>query len=340
MQGAKTRGERLRRLEMYAFGPLGALPVGEIRGFHIKPVLVAALPALARTSLEHLLVDIGSVLDELWRDGVLPENPAKRVRVPGAARQDRRPRAVLTDDEFTRLVDWPALQPELKCLFLTSRCLGGARTSDLHAWDWSNVDTVAWASAHLPRPKTSTRDRLALPDVLVPALRNWWHLEGRPPKGPVFPTREGPSAGARRGKMSHARELRKALWQAGVRRGPSRAECELQTNTAETLRADFHSLRRAYNTGLAAAGVNVQTAMKLAGHRSPVTHMRYVLPSAPLEVPKAALPSGLAASADRLGGVSGWELIERAQRADVMLAGAMRHLATSIAARGARPRCR
>jgi integrase len=331
LQVAKTRGERLRRLEMYAFPLLGEVPVREILGFHIKPVLAAALPALARTSIGHLLDDISSVLDELWRDGVLAENPARRVRVPGAARVDGRPRVVLTDDEFARLVAWPPLTPELRCMFMSARCLGGARTSDLHAWDWHHIDTSTWASAWVPRPKTSTRDRLALPDVLVPALRNWWCLEGQPSRGPVFPVREGDRAGARRGKMSHARELRKALWRAGVRRGPTRAECELQTDTAETRRVDFHSLRRAYNTSLAAAGVNVQTAMKLAGHRSATTHMRYVLPAEPLAVPKTALPSGLSAAADRLGGVSAWKWIERARLSDALLVGALRGLASALA---------
>jgi integrase len=337
-QRAKTRGERLSRLERFVFPMIGDMPVGSIRGLHIRGVLVAALPKLGKTSLGHVLDDIAGVLDELWRDEILAENPARRVQVPGAARLDERPRAVLTDDEFTRLVTWPALHPELKCLFMSSRFLGGARTSDLHAWDWSHVDVVMWRSAHLPRPKTSTRDRLALPDQLAQVLRGWWHLEGEPRKGPVFPIREGERAGARRGKMSHARELRKALWQAGVRRGETRAECELQTDTEQTRRADFHSFRRAYNTGLAKAGVNVQTAMKLAGHRSPVTHMKYVLPSEPLAVPNAALPKGLSVAPDRLSGISARAMLDRAALADATLAGALRALASGLARRPHRAR--
>jgi integrase len=332
-QRAKTRGERLSRLERFAFPLVGDMPVGEIRSLHIRGVLVAALPKLGKTSIGHLLDDIAGVLDELWRDEILAENPARRVQVPGAARVDERPRVVLTDDEFTRLAAWPAIMPELRCLIMVSRCLGGARTSDLHALDWSHIDRVSWASAHVPRPKTSSRDRLALPEVLVPVLRNWWHLEGQPAKGPVFPVREGPRAGTRRGKMSHARELRKALWQAGIRRGATQEECELQTDTEETRRADFHSLRRAYNTGLAVAGVNVQTAMKLAGHRSAATHMKYVLPTEALAVPKAALPKGLAAAVERLGGVTAKLLVDRARAADAMLRGALRALSMVLASR-------
>jgi hypothetical protein len=36
---------------------------------------------------------------------------------------------------------------------------------------------------------------------------------------------------------------------------------------------DFHSFRRAFN-GLAGAGLNIQTAMRLAGHKNAGTHMR------------------------------------------------------------------
>jgi integrase len=37
------------------------------------------------------------------------------------------------------------------------------------------------------------------------------------------------------------------------------------------------SFRRAFNTALAEAGVNVQHAMHLAAHSDPKTHMRYVI---------------------------------------------------------------
>ena len=66
----------------------------------------------------------------------------------------------------------------------------------------------------------------------------------------------------------------------------------IQTDTPRSRRADFHSFRRAFNTALGAAGVNVQQAMALAGHKDTRTHMRYVDLSqgGPLETPAAALP--------------------------------------------------
>jgi len=51
----------------------------------------------------------------------------------------------------------------------------------------------------------------------------------------------------------------------------------LYTETATTLPVDFHSFRRAFNTTLATAGMNVQQAMHLAHHSDEKVHMRYVM---------------------------------------------------------------
>jgi hypothetical protein len=115
---------------------------------------------------------------------------------------------------------------------------------------------------------------------------------------------------------SYAERLRRELFRAGVFRLPpvevpatksgtrtdlgQRAEgTKLAPNprdplyfeTTVSLPVDFHSFRRAFNTALAASGVNVQTAMKLAGHSDPKTHMRYVMDAPAMRaIPDAALP--------------------------------------------------
>jgi hypothetical protein len=61
--------------------------------------------------------------------------------------------------------------------------------------------------------------------------------------------------------------------------------------TATTLPVDFHSFRRAFNTALAEAGVNVQHAMHLASHSDPKVHARYVMNTLAMRtIPSAALP--------------------------------------------------
>ncbi|HEU4577968.1 MAG TPA: site-specific integrase [Polyangiaceae bacterium] len=290
-QGIKTAGERMSRLERIVFPAIGHMAVTEIRPAHVRAVLdAAAAEGKSRVSVNHIKVDISTVLTELWRDEVVSENVALRVLVPKRAAVDERQRVVLTDEEFERFMASPEVSQELHMMALTSRCFGGMRTSDLHAWDWSHVDTVNWLDAYVSRPKTKSRDRLALPELLVPPLQAWWGAAGRPASGPVFPERHGKRAGQRRTRRSYARRLRKALWVAGIRRGETPEACELQTDTAETRCCDFHSFRRQFNTSLASAGVNVQVAMRLAGHRNTSTHMRYVLLAERLEVPRAALP--------------------------------------------------
>jgi integrase len=152
---------------------------------------------------------------------------------------------------------------------------------------------------------------MAIPELLRPVLRSWWEQHGSPASGRVFPARRGKNAGgfkAKRG-ISYAKRLRKALFRAEIERhvctrpaeAPppkvSEACCEalgsdpIYSETAYTLPVDFHSFRRAYSSGLAQAGVNLQHAMIFAGHSDPRTHMRDVQRAPALQpVPEAALP--------------------------------------------------
>jgi len=58
-----------------------------------------------------------------------------------------------------------------------------------------------------------------------------------------------------------------------------------------SLPVDFHSLRRAFNTALAEAGVNVQRAMHLASYSDPRVHHRYVMRTKAMQqMPAEALP--------------------------------------------------
>lgn len=290
-QAIATAGERLSRLERWAFPTFGALAVTSVRPSHIRAALARAVQdGRSRTTVQHLRDDVSTILHALWQDELVSENWALRCEVPKGARVDRRPRVVLTDEEFGLFQASPVVPSALKLMAFVSRALGGARTSELHALDWAQFDREAWKTVRIYRPKTKSHTFLAIPGVLVKDMLHWWDAQGRPRTGPVFPDRWG----ERHGKRSWARELRRALWMAEIRRGGTKTTCPLQVDTAETRRVDFHSFRRAYVTGLARAGVNVQTALKLTGHTSPSTHQRYVALVEALEVPEAALPNGFA----------------------------------------------
>lgn len=289
-QTIKTADERIRRLEMYTFPSIGKRQVDGLKASDFRAILEDVVSrGLTKGTIIHLRQDMSSVMGTLWEYEVIPENPVKRTRIPKNAKVDERPRVILTDSEFAQFLSWTDLDPELRLLALVARCFGGMRTSDLHAWDWKHVDTHNWIDAHVPRPKTKTKDRLGLPALITPDLQAWWKAAGCPAKGLVFP-KWRTAAGGQRTNTSHAKRLRKALWEAGVRRGPTIETCALQTDTEDTRRVDFHSFRRAFNTALAAADVNIQKAMKLAGHKNAATHSRYVLLAESLEMPAAALP--------------------------------------------------
>lgn len=350
--GLATWKDRLHRLEAWAFPAFGHLAINAIRPPHVSEALEACQKnGKSRRTIMHLKIDISTVLDELWREEQIPENVARKVRVPKNARVDERRRVVLSDEEFDALMSSESLGAELATMAFTSRTFGGMRTSDLHAWDWKHVDTVNWSDAHVPRPKTKSGDRLGLPERFVPVLQQWWRNHGSPTVGPVFPVRRGPRAGERKqGKSSYAEHLREALWQAGIARplegfeqaalawraavaelqqlqrlpaqigtaetkaaraarldaarerseaaeAKARALCLIQAGSEDFKPLDFHSFRRAFATGLASSGMNVQQAMALAGHRNASTHMRYVRITEVLEVPASALPKHFTAPA-------------------------------------------
>ncbi len=78
--------------------------------------------------------------------------------------------------------------------------------------------------------------------------------------------------------------------EGGTRTEPNPRD-PLYYETATTLPVDFHSFRRAFNTALAEAGVNVQHAMHLASHSDPKVHARYVMSTKAMRtIPASALP--------------------------------------------------
>jgi integrase len=331
---AKARWER-SYLKNHVFEAIGNLPLGDVTPSHVRSIL----DDVAGKGLKHgTVVEVRGVLhrlfDDAWRVEVIASNPVARVRVP-PSREVRKQRCILTDDEFSRFVACASVDLELRMLSLVARCEGGMRTGDLHQWDWSMIDRAAFAECFIPRAKTRTPQRLAIPDVLAPFLRAWWERAGKPESGAVFPVRIGKRAGETKRTNSHAKRLRSALFHAAVYRMPSievpatskgtrtdrgkqapgmklapNPRDPLYRETATTLPVDFHSFRRAFNTALAEAGVNVQRAMHLAAHSDPRVHARYVMSTAAMrEIPNDALPSlpagALAEVSRREGNVTG-----------------------------------
>jgi integrase len=297
--GIPSAPARLSRIERWAIPHLGHLPVTKVRPGHVTALLeyVAGL-GRSSTTLSHMRGDLIFVFGRLIKEETegLTRNPARGELVdtpPGV--DDERPRTILRDEEFVALVDAPTTPPQLRLMAIASRAVGGMRTSDLRAWQWSHLDTPAaggtWGWADVPRPKTNRKptggaarrgatthrlERLELPATVALELETWWKASGCPVDGPVF--RMPPA------RKSYAADLRAALLAAGVDRH------ELHHDTERTRRVDFHSFRRAWATAIGAAGLNAQTAMLVTGHKQMSTHMRYQRPEA-MAVPASAIPT-------------------------------------------------
>ncbi len=271
----------------------------------------------SQQTLTHVRGVMHRLFDAAWRAEILESNPVSRVRTP-RVREVRKERVILTDAEFERLVACAEVDLELRMASIVARCEGGMRTGDLLQWDWGMINRAAFAECVVPRSKTGTPQVLAIPPVLSPFLRAWWERAGCPETGAVFPARRGKRAGdfKRMNGYTFATRLRAGLFRAGVWRlapievpntspgtrsdlGREAPGTKLAPNpgdplyfeTPVTRPVDFHSFRRAFNTALAEAGINVQTSMAVAAHSDARTHMRYVMRTTVMRtIPDAVLP--------------------------------------------------
>jgi integrase len=111
-----TRSERT--LEMYALEAIGRLPLCDVRPSHVRGILDdAAAKGLRRATV----CEIRGALHRLFRDAREAEpvehNPVTPVRTP-KARETRKERAILTDEEFARFVACPEVGLETRMLSL------------------------------------------------------------------------------------------------------------------------------------------------------------------------------------------------------------------------------
>ena len=328
--GITSTGDALGRLRRYAYpecrdpktvgpGPyprVGRVEVTEIDTTQINAVLdYCRARGKSRQTIQHLKQDLANVFAALAREGAIPveANPVDRAALPTMAKEVQKERAVLTDAELGVYLAyehpqelWRMAILETQTMACISRMFGGVRTGDLHSLRWEVLDVTdgRFGFGRAPRQKTRRPQLLEIPEMLRPILRDWWERHGRPVEGLVFPTRRGKRLGEAKIKVSHARAFRRDLMRAfGIERWDAKKEKyvearkmtarerELFTDTAETLRVDFHSWRRAYSQALADAGVNVQQATALAGHATLGAHQRYLASSGTMKsLPAAALP--------------------------------------------------
>jgi len=296
----KTIENRRSRLRRYA-GHMDALRVDKCGAIHLREALdKAAKAGKSKGTIGLLKKDLNVVFGSLWRDEIIKEDPSRKVKLPGGLREDDRPRQILTDEEFLVFVGSAVVPWRLRIMAMCSRMLGGMRTSDLLAWDWSHIDTREFRTARVKRPKTKSATYVQIPEALRTVLLDWWTEHRCPGSGPVFPSAPHRSySGELRLYLRRAFELDgpapRRLGSRGATgwtqlRAMTERERELLEDGEFSRRVDFHSFRRAYVTGLASGAVDERLAMRLSGHTSPEVHRGYLDRLRPIATPEAALP--------------------------------------------------
>jgi integrase len=311
-KGRLSEGD-VDNIRLHVLDVVGSVAVTDLRLAHVKAIRDVALETVRRETAGKVLGAIRRLLDLAIEDEIIASNVAREIKIARARGDDRevkKTRVIMTDDEIARFLATP-VDLEVRMMVAVSRCIGGMRTSDINTWAWEHIATRTFETCVVPRSKTAAPDELVIPPVARGPLRSWWERQGEPATGPVFPVRQGSNAGAFKAKTnSYANRFRLALIRSGVRRHvctrhppmllvirgesccPNMAKDPLFAETATTLPTEMHSMRRAYNSALAAVGVNAQTALRLAGHTSVGVHMRYVHDRPEFRtVPNEALPA-------------------------------------------------
>ena len=284
----KTAGIAMADTELgyfshHVFKEIGPMTVKDVRKVNVKGVLDAAVAReLSKGTVGHLRRMLSRFFKSLEADEVIPSNPVRLVAMP-KMRSDKRPFTMPTDAEIGMLFASPDVEVETKLVTLLARTLGGARGAEVNRWTWAMIDTATFATCVLPRAKTDDVQDFTIPPVLRAFLEGWWRGHGCPVSGPVFPVSRGERRGEARGKSTYAARVRRAFLNAGARRK------ELHEDTPYSRRLNFHSMRRAFVSALAASGANEQTSMALAHHADSRVHKRYQLGQI-REVPAGALP--------------------------------------------------
>ena len=296
-------------LRDYVLPVIGHLRLDAVRGADVRHVLDLAVGEdLAPESVKKIRGCMSRLFREAEREEKIQKNPVTLVEAP-RQRVVTKSRTVPTDGELATMLGSVAVKDnEVKVAAALARVVGGMRTGDLLSLQWQSLDLVDFAVCMIPRNKTGQPVSFEIHVTMRPLLRSWHASQGSPDAGPVFPAQRGDNAGgfkATRGN-SFAKRLRRAFWLAGVVRLPPVVETDdkgktttkpnpadaLYFETSYTYPLDFHSTRRAFATALADSGVNVQTAMRLAGHHDAATHGRYVAMSAESKrLPEGAAPS-------------------------------------------------
>jgi integrase len=243
---------------------------------------------LSVQSFNHYLSNVKQFCNWMVQERRASENPLAHLRPRTVRKHDREERRALTVEEQRRLLTaaqggktWRGMAGPDRAMLYETALTTGLRWSELHAlavgdFDLESMDaTVTLGGQHT---KNHTEAVQPVPQRTAERLRE--HFTMALDDAPAFGmprTKRG--ADMMRHDLEKARRL--YLKEAGADREEKRLRLKRMkvgflVFDAGLGRADFHSLRHTFITGLALSGVDVKTAMDLARHSDPkLTLARY-----------------------------------------------------------------
>ncbi len=207
-----------------------------------------------------------SAFNHAMRAGVIEKNPAGAVQLPLVINEERQP---FTEGEIASLIaatkgtDWQT------AILLSSEA--GLRLGDAVKLQWEAVDFANGVITFIPQ-KTSRKGK----EVKVPlSTRLHKHLDALASKAEaqtspyVCPTLASREIGGRRGlSFEFAGIMERANVASGARKAQDKRSRQFSPKT-------FHSLRHAFVSRLANAGVAEDVRASLVGHADPKETERY-----------------------------------------------------------------
>lgn len=206
---------------------------------------------------------LSAPFSEARRRGLIVANPVMAVKpLKDRAGEFNSGREPFSPDEVAALIATAKGSEWEGAIILGAT--GGLRLGDIANLSWSNVD-LGKKCLSLITQKTRTKIHLPLhPDFL-----NWVSRQSKRRNGnSVFPSLAGAYTGGRKGLSA---QFKKIMVQARITSKATHREGAGRTSFSKS----FHSLRHAFISGLAAAGVAVDVRKALAGHADEKIHQLY-----------------------------------------------------------------
>ena len=222
------------------------------------------------SSVNKKLKIIRVAFQQAWRDGLIEENPAAKVktlRQPDGQRERR----AFTVDELRKLL--AVAQGEWRGLILAG-LYTGQRLGDVASLQWESVNFKT-ATLTLTTQKTSRRQILPIPNPLLQWLTEV-ESKGAADGGKyVFPTAQAWLKGGQRvGTLSN--QFQKLMSDAGL--APKRSHAQTKksrSGTREVSELSFHSLRHTLTSLMKSAGVSPAIVQEFVGHDAKAVSQNY-----------------------------------------------------------------